>query len=385
MGKAKTYGLILFAVMFLTVFPVKHVWADEVTSGAAVTDPLITEPTVSGPAITEPVVTDPVVSGSAVTGTDVSGAAIGDRSLQIKIKKKKQLSVTYDGTVVWSSSKPNVAKVSATGKVTALAVGDTRITARTGEKTITWKVRVVESLTHQEEWFEKNGHYYYFDEYGVKAVGRKTINGDAYYFDSKGHQVVGWVKIKDDYYYYHIGRKKNGYLETDTKVNGITIKKNGKAKLTSSTRDKVKYLTNANELCADYVNLGMSRKEALQKMYTLMATGEIISYYNYGPFKYSKNWDQYYVEYYFTRGIGDCYTTGCAFAYIATALGYDEVYAESSGGHGWCRIGEKYYDPNWGSWGTENIMDGFDVKAEDCEKKGRVNWKRNCKYSKKIS
>ena len=171
MGKAKTYGLILFAVMFLTVFPVKHVWADEVTSGAA------------------------------VTGTDVSGAAIGDRSLQIKIKKKKQLSVTYDGTVVWSSSKPNLAKVSATGKVTALAVGDTRITARTGEKTITWKVRVGESLTHQEEWFEKNGHYYYFDEYGVKAVGRKTINGDEYYFDSKGHQVVGWVKIKDDYYY----------------------------------------------------------------------------------------------------------------------------------------------------------------------------------------
>ena len=76
MGNAKTYGLILFAVMFLTVFPVKHAWADEVTSGAAVTDPLITEPTVSGPAITEPAVTEPVVSG----------AAIGDRAVQIKIK-----------------------------------------------------------------------------------------------------------------------------------------------------------------------------------------------------------------------------------------------------------------------------------------------------------
>ena len=387
----KKYVMVLTAGFFMTAAFAGTARAEEVVSA-----PVLTAEVVSGSAITEE-----VASGSAITGekepeqvmpepdqkpVQKLKARLSVTKLQLKAQKTKKLAVYhYSGKVKWSSSKKTVATVSKDGVVTAKAPGDAVIIAQAGEKQFKCRVRVVAQKTHISEWVEKKGRVYYFDKYGIKTVGKKMIGGKEYYFDSEGRQRVGWVKLKGGYYYYNIGKKTKGYRVTGTTVNGIRLKKTGEANLTSKTQDKVKYLADANELCFDYVNFTMTRTEALKKMYTLMAKSEIISYYNYGDFKYSDNWDQYYASYYFERGIGDCYTTGCVFAYIATALGYDEVYAESSGGHGWCRIGEKYYDPNWASWGAKDIYDGFAASGSSGGKDGRVNWKRGCSYSKKVS
>lgn len=389
MRVAKKYGRVLFAVMFLTLVFTKNVWADDVppeetVSGSAITEAEVPEETVSGPEIIQKEESVETVPEPEVIKKPK--AAISHKQLQLKVKKTKKLSVShYDGKIKWSSSKKAVAKVSKNGLVTALSAGDTVIIAQAGKKKLKCKVRVVESTRYINKWVEKKGRVYYYGKYGTKCVGKKKIDGKDYFFDSEGRQRVGWVKSKGKYYYYNIGKKAKGYRAVSTNVNGIPLDKNGEAKLTDTTRDKADYLVAANEICFDYVNFNMTKTEALKKMYTLMAKGEIISYYNYGDFKYSENWDQYYASYYFNRGIGDCYTTGCAFAYIATALGYKEVYAESSGGHGWCRIGDKYYDPNWASWGAQDIYDGFAATEAKSGKDGRVNWMRACKYSKKVS
>ena len=47
-----------------------------------------------------------------------------------------------DKTVTWTSDKPAVATVDATGKVTAVAEGEATITAKAGDKTATCKVTV---------------------------------------------------------------------------------------------------------------------------------------------------------------------------------------------------------------------------------------------------
>ena len=47
-----------------------------------------------------------------------------------------------DATVTWSSSDPTVATVDATGKVTAVAVGNVTVTAKAGDKTATCQVVV---------------------------------------------------------------------------------------------------------------------------------------------------------------------------------------------------------------------------------------------------
>ncbi|MDR1815825.1 MAG: Ig-like domain-containing protein, partial [Clostridiales Family XIII bacterium] len=53
---------------------------------------------------------------------------------------------TLKGTVKWSSSKSSVASVDKDGKVTAKKMGTVKITAKSGSKTQTFKVKVVKKL-----------------------------------------------------------------------------------------------------------------------------------------------------------------------------------------------------------------------------------------------
>ena len=52
----------------------------------------------------------------------------------------------------------------------------------------------------------------------------------------------------------------------------------------------------------------------------------------------------------FDKGHGNCYAYGAAFAFLANAAGYTDVYAIYSGGHGWAEIDGLIYDPEWSKW-----------------------------------
>ncbi len=65
----------------------------------------------------------------------------------------------------------------------------------------------------------------------------------------------------------------------------------------------------------------------------------------------------------FIYGKGDCYSYGAAYAYYAKAIGYKEVYACNSGGHGWAEVEGKYYDPEWDM--HHNEYNHFGVAPED--------------------
>lgn len=49
----------------------------------------------------------------------------------------------------------------------------------------------------------------------------------------------------------------------------------------------------------------------------------------------------------FKNGMGDCFSYGAAFAFMAKGIGYENCYACNSGGHGWAEINGKAYDPEW--------------------------------------
>lgn len=59
------------------------------------------------------------------------------------------------------------------------------------------------------------------------------------------------------------------------------------------------------------------------------------------------DWPVVYAKDLLIDGKGDCYSYGAGFAYMAKAIGYEEVYACNSGGHGWTEIDGKLYDPEW--------------------------------------
>lgn len=49
----------------------------------------------------------------------------------------------------------------------------------------------------------------------------------------------------------------------------------------------------------------------------------------------------------FVDGAGNCFSYGAAFAYMAKAIGYKNVYCCNSGGHGWAEVDGLVYDPEW--------------------------------------
>ena len=80
-----------------------------------------------------------VVTGIKLDKTELT-LTIGDAAVQLKATVSPDNAT--DKTVIWSSDKPEVATVDATGKVTAVAAGEATITAQIGEKTATCQVTV---------------------------------------------------------------------------------------------------------------------------------------------------------------------------------------------------------------------------------------------------
>ena len=80
-----------------------------------------------------------VVTSVTLDKTELA-LTVGDAAVQLKATVAPDNAT--DKTVTWTSDKPAVATVDATGKVTAVAVGEAIITAQAGDKTATCKVTV---------------------------------------------------------------------------------------------------------------------------------------------------------------------------------------------------------------------------------------------------
>lgn len=207
---------------------------------------------------------------------------------------------------------------------------------------------VMAASKKKSTWYSTSaGNYYYYNKLGKKLKdGKYKINGKYYYFDSKGIQRTGWQKVGSNYYYFKIAKGKKGYMVTSQTANGVSLKKNGKAKLTTYSKQKLPILYQANLKMQSITKNSDTKKEKLKKCFNWIINN--LRYYNIGSFRKQSNWDLYYAKRIFVSGYitADCYTCGVVFAYLANAVGYS-VNAVSSGGHGWAEIGNYVYDPNW--------------------------------------
>ena len=78
------------------------------------------------------------------------------------------------------------------------------------------------------------------------------------------------------------------------------------------------------------------------------------------PHYHGDGWEILYANDMFVNGKGNCLSYGAEFAFIAKAIGYENVYACHSGGHGWAEIEGKVYDPEWGRHRFDNTYFGID-------------------------
>lgn len=205
-------------------------------------------------------------------------------------------------------------------------------TSATGEKQVKkgWQVN-------------KNGKRSYYVKGKPVKNKVKKIKNYRYYFNKKGHVVEGkTVKFN----------KKTYYLSNKGHVRAF--KKKGKyyfpdsTKMTKAQSEDWKARLNAEKIAEEITNDSMTKKEKLRKCFDWVMAKPYITYRKFSPTAY---WPATYANDHFTRAGGDCHADAAAFAYLAAAIGYKNVYVcnDATGtrdqGHAWTEINGKVYDP----------------------------------------
>ena len=134
----------------------------------------------------------------------------------------------------------------------------------------------------------------------------------------------------------------------------------GKAKKVESDSDKTLFA--AAKAVAACTNSRMSRVEKLHQCFNYIKTSYLEGVRHDPPYT-EMDWPIVYANDLYVYGKGDCFSYGAAYAYMGKAIGYEEVYACNTGGHGWAEIEGKYYDPEWDMHHQE--YNHFGVSPED--------------------
>ena len=233
---------------------------------------------------------------------------------------------------------------------------------------------------YKKQWKKQNQNIYYYNEKGKKLTGLSKIGKKTFYFDQKGAQHVGWQKIGNDYYYFNIARGSNGSMVKSAKVNGITIDRTGKAKKDSASLRRLRILLAANQTVERITKPLMPKKEKLKICFEYAKKN--FGYFSWRGFSPRNGWEMDFAEDMCFRGKGNCFSYGAAFAFMASAVGYKEVYAISSGGHGWAEVNGKVYDPDWAL--ASSVDTYFAMPYSLSGRQGRPNYLPNRAYVSKI-
>ena len=185
-----------------------------------------------------------------------------------------------------------------------------------------------------------DGKNYYVQKDASLATGVKKINGYTYLFSGRGVRQTGRKKVGEEIWYL----QDNGRLEARQK--GSTYyRANGKKMSKTDAYDYETYQT-ARSIAARITNDRMTKAQKRKKCFDwVMAKYYIIK----RKFKNKPGWIPLYANDHFHGRGGTCQSDAAAFAYLAKAIGYQDVYvcmdSDKGNGHAWAEIGGKVYDP----------------------------------------
>lgn len=151
-------------------------------------------------------------------------------------------------------------------------------------------------------WLQEGSKWYWMDANGVMAVGARTIDGKYYFFSKSG----AWLPVKAEH---------------------AAVFERAVAELSKCTNDS---MTKEQKLRAAFNHIRDNFTEKNPRIPHMKAFG----------------WETIYADDIFVRGYGNCISMAAAFAFMAKAIGYDNVYA-CNYGHAWVEIDGRIYDPEW--------------------------------------
>ena len=200
---------------------------------------------------------------------------------------------------------------------------------------------------------KRKGTYYCFSAPGKLYRSNKnklvTIGNYQYCPDKYGRCQTGWILVNKKLYY----ASKKGRIQKNKTINGIRLKRNGAAS-TSSVAAKLKI--KSLKVVAKITKPGMSKARKLKACWNYIVGGRF-SYANMSPNLKEKNWQKKFAYRMLKTKRGSCTSFACAFAALASAVGYKPVIIygrvpgsrdQASDGytrHCWVKINGKFYDP----------------------------------------
>lgn len=189
---------------------------------------------------------------------------------------------------------------------------------------------------------KKNGKKYYEYANGKKAKNQfVTIKKKTYYFGKKGVMETGWMKKGNDYYYFD---RNTGVQKSDTKVDGIKIKKNGQAQKSSYNKKKIETMIKAKSIMNKVTKATDTKEQKLKKVFDWVLKHPYHRYRYYREAKAKKGWEMTYANDVYEKGDGCCASEACALAFLAHECGYKTVYICDDTGHVWVEINGRVYD-----------------------------------------
>lgn len=196
-------------------------------------------------------------------------------------------------------------------------------------------------------WIKYNNKKYYFGADGKRCSGVQKISGKYYYFSEKGVLQTKTVKSGKNTYYC----TDKGVLEAQKKGNTLYYA-NGK-KMDSTKGYEYETLQSAKTIISQITTSNMSTSQKFQTCFNWVikhnyATKRIFMNQTAWPALYAND---YLVDSNPVGHGGNCFSDACAFAYLAKALGYKNVYVcvdtnkLGGSGHCWAEINGLVYDP----------------------------------------
>lgn len=242
-------------------------------------------------------------------------------------------------------------------------------------------------------WAKTDSETYYCGPQGELASGWKKIQGHKYYFLPQNNQMaVGLHNIKENYYIFHDdGRlaqsddltiveasgkiycagpdgkaasgwqikdhalyyaSKKGTVKRNTTFQGITFTNTGAAKENAASRLKMELLQEV----ASITNKNMSRQTKLAACWSYLTEGKF-RYASKYPNLNASDWQKRTAYDMLTTHTGNCYSFACAFAALASEIGYNPYVicgrvhgsrdrsADGYTRHAWVMINGRHYDP----------------------------------------
>ncbi len=199
-----------------------------------------------------------------------------------------------------------------------------------------------EITQNKEKIVKENGESYYKNATGKKVKNKfVTVGKKIYYFGKNGAMEKGWMKKGKNYYFFD---RSTGVMKKKGKADGISINKDGTAKVSKDAKKKVETMILAKKIVKKQTKATDSKQDKLKKCFNWVMKAPYKRYRIIAKVRTQKNWDVDYANDIFKKGKGCCVSMSSAFAYLAKECGYSKVYLCDDSEHAWVEIGGKVYD-----------------------------------------